>query len=377
MSTNTTNYGFPKPTVNADADTWGGELNDAADMIDSTIKAVSDASAKVANNLSDLANAATARSNLGLGTAATHSAGSPSYGRLVSQGANVGGSIDNNIMVWKNEPSDGTIVAMDSGVDVSSVALASDAALRANNLSDLTNAGTARSNLGLGAAATKAVSYSTAGTLLSTDTAVTDGRVVIFNVSGSNVNAADSGIASGNLVLRSNNLSDLTSAASARTNLGLGSAATANTSAFDAAGSAAAAQSAAQNSSLQKSANLSDVSNASTALANLGIKRFIVSGITMANGGHNAYNHGLGSTPTLIQAYFVNAIAEAGYSPGDEVIAPAASDPSINRGVTVWANASQIGYGVAGAQIAVQPKGGGAPVQLTYANWTLRLVAQT
>lgn len=111
-------------------------------------------------------------------------------------------------------------------------------AQRASNLSDLANAGTARTNLGLGTAATQASSA--------------------FE-------------AAGLATLKSANLSDLASAATARTNLGLGTAATQATGAFDAAGAATTAQSAAIAASAQRASNLSDLASAATARTNLGL----------------------------------------------------------------------------------------------------------
>lgn len=119
------------------------------------------------------------------------------------------------------------------------------AAQKASNLSDLSSASTARSNLGLGDAAVKNTGSST-GTLAAGD----DSRIT---------GAAQ----------KATNLGDLANATTARTNLGLGDAAVKNTG--TATGSLAAGDDSRIVGAAQKANNLSDLPNAATARTNLGL----------------------------------------------------------------------------------------------------------
>jgi hypothetical protein len=146
-----------------------------------------------AGNLAGLGSAATARTNLGLGTAAT---------------LGVGGSLTNT----------GTAIDLTSG-NVAA-ALGYTPLSPAGNLAGLGSAATARTNLGLGTAATLGVG----GSLTNTGTAI--------DLTSGNVAAA-----LGYTPLSpAGNLGGLGSAATARTNLGLGTLATQNANAVQATG---------------------------------------------------------------------------------------------------------------------------------------------
>lgn len=221
-ATSRTNLGLGTAATHAtgDYDAAGSAATSLATALSYTD--AKDASAlHIANNLADVATPATARTNLGLGTAATHATGD-----------------------------------YDAAGSAAAVTTTSISALAiANNLSDLANAGTSRSNLGLGTAATQA-----SGAFDAAGSATTS-----LASANSHSDALDA-----TAMHKASNLSDLASASTSRTNLGLGTAATHATGDYDVSG-AAAAVTTTTIGALAVANNLSDLANASTSRTNLGL----------------------------------------------------------------------------------------------------------
>ena len=213
----------------------------------------------VANNLSDLNNAGTARTNLGLGTSATTAstdylavANNLSDVTAATARTNLGlgtaaTTASTDYLAVSNNLSDVTAstARTNLGLGTAATTASTDYLAVSNNLSDLNNAGTARTNLGLGTVATTAsTDYLAVANNLSDVTAATARTNLGLGTAATT--------ASTDYLAVSNNLSDVT-ASTARTNLGLGTAATTASTDY-----------------LAVSNNLSDVT-ASTARTNLGL----------------------------------------------------------------------------------------------------------
>ena len=149
-------------------------------------------------------------------------------GKLALAGGTMSGNIDMaaNKVVDLGAPTLATDAATKGYVDTQIAGVSAGADL---TLSNLSNAGTARTNLGLGTAATQAT-----GSFLQTGNNLSDlgdaGAARTALGLGTAALSADTAF-----LQTANNLSDLSNAATARTNLGLGTAATTNANAYLAA----------------------------------------------------------------------------------------------------------------------------------------------
>ncbi|MGW0581130.1 hypothetical protein ACWD25_35475 [Streptomyces sp. NPDC002920] len=215
--------------------------------------------AQKAQNLADLSNASTARSNLGLGGAAVLNVGTSS----------------------------GTVAAGDDS-------RITGAAQKASNLADLASAGTARSNLGLGGAALLSV-----GTGAGTVAAGNDTRIT-------------------GALQAAQNLADVASPSTARTSLGLGGAAV--LSVGTSAGTVAAGDDSRVTGAAQKAQNLADLADVSTARTNLGL-----GGAAVLNVGSGAGTVAAGNDSRLSDARTPTAHAASHGSGGGDAVTVAQS----------------------------------------------------
>lgn len=190
---------------------------------------------QASNNLSDVPTPATARTNLGLGTAAT-------------QASTAFAQVANNLSDLANA----TTARTNLGLGTAATQASSVFAQVANNLSDLNSASLARGNLGLGTSAIYNVGTS------ANNIVQLDGSAKLPAVDGSqllNLPAAGGGL------LAVNNLSDVNSVSTSRTNLGLGTAAQQNSTTF-----------------AQVANNLSDLASPATSRVNLNIDQMTTHG---------------------------------------------------------------------------------------------------
>lgn len=146
-----------------------------------------------------------------------------------------------------------------------------------------------------------------------------------------------------------------TTAAGARTNLGLGSAATQDV------GTAAG--------------NVVQLDGNAKIPQSVLPAPFRSTGTVLVNGGGvlGPFAHGLGKVPDRVWLELVCVTAEHGYSVGDILEVPYDVNTSNTR--TAWKNNTQCGIGYVGGFTNSSNKTTGAAVTLTLANWNMRVAA--
>lgn len=94
---------------------------------------------------------------------------------------------------------------------------------------------------------------------------------------------------------------------------------------------------------------------------------------TITTGGLLTLAHGLGSKPQLTKVYLYNAVAEAGWSVGDEPEIVTGAESAGGRINMVWSDATNVYVRFANTAscFSIGTKSTGAPAALTNANWRL------
>ena len=145
------------------------------------------------------------------------------------------------------------------------------------------------------------------------------------------------------VLLKANNLSDVDSPAASRINLGLASAATMSSTAFDAGGAAAAVLA----TSLQKTSNLSDLTNKATARTNLQLgsaSTHAASDFDPAGAAASRAAAGVNGDITALTALLVRTISTGNYKvrTGDQYLVVLATTAAKTISYTSTATSGQI-----------------------------------
>jgi hypothetical protein len=316
--------------------------------------------ARLSLNLAGLGNAATARINLGLGTAAVQNATDVGFPLI---GLN-GGVTAGHLLSFTNN--NGT--AQDSGIVLSNVLLKND------NLASLTSASTARVSLGLGTAAVVGTTDPTKPYVMAWyNGSATSGHVATLLITSGNVSIQDSGIVLGNAAVKgvTNNSSGTVASVASFT---IGNLYMADSTASIADSGIVASD------VMLLSGNLAGLGSPATARTNLGFVTYTtakVNGFTGSSTHSEAHGLTIANMDTISLELWIECVVnDAGYVPGDRIRINYGGG-SRNDGATVWINATNIGWSIANNGIFIALKGGGGPAgALNGANYNMYAVAK-